>query len=92
MWYNIFTIFMKEGFHMDIKAKIDELISKVKNDKDFAKNFKNDPVKAVEGVVGMDLPDDKIKEVVNAVKAKVSIDDIAGKLGGAGGLLDKLKK
>lgn len=35
---------------MDIKAKIEEIVNKVKNDKDFAAKFTSDPVKAVEGV------------------------------------------
>lgn len=74
---------------MDIKGKIEELVSKVKNDKDFAENFKKDPVKAVEGVVGVDLPDDQVNKIVDGIKAKVSIDDIGDKLGG---LLGKLKK
>lgn len=74
---------------MDIKAKIDELVSKVKNDKEFGKKFKESPVKAVESVLGVDLPDDQIEKVVNGVKAKVSIDDIGDKLGG---LLGKIKK
>lgn len=74
---------------MDIKEKIDELVSKVKNDKDFSKKFKESPVKAVESVLGVDLPDDQIEKVVNGVKAKVSIDDIGDKLGG---LLGKIKK
>lgn len=70
---------------MDIKAKIEELVNKVKNDKDFAAKFKDDPIKAVEGVIGIDLPDEQIKKVVEGVKAKVAVDnigDIAGKLGG----------
>lgn len=74
---------------MDIKAKIDELVSKVKNDKDFASKFKSDPVKAVEGVIGIDLPDDQINKIVDGVKAKISLDDIGDKIGG---LLGKLKK
>lgn len=74
---------------MDIKGKIDELVSKVKNDKDFASKFKNDPVKAVEGVIGIDLPDDQINKIVDGVKAKISLDDIGDKLGG---LIGKLKK
>lgn len=74
---------------MDIKNKIEELVSKVKNDKDFAENFKKDPVKAVEGVVGVDLPDDQINKIVDGIKAKVSLDDIGDKLGG---ILGKLKK
>lgn len=74
---------------MDIKAKIDEIVNKVKNDKEFGKKFKDSPVKAVEGVVGVDLPDDQIEKVVDGVKAKVKLDDIGDKVGG---LLGKLKK
>lgn len=74
---------------MDIKAKIDELVDKVRNDKDFGKKFKDSPVKAVEGVIGVDLPDDQIEKVVDGVKAKVKLDDIGDKVGG---LLGKLKK
>lgn len=73
---------------MDIKGKIDELTDKVKNDKDFSKKFKDDPVKAVEGVIGVDLPDDKIRDVVDGIKAKISVDDVKDKVGG---LLSKLK-
>ena len=66
----------------DIKAKIDEVVNKVKNDKDFAAKFQKEPIKAVEDVLGVDLPDDQIKSVVDGVKAKVNIDGIADKLGG----------
>lgn len=67
---------------MDIKEKIEELVDKVKNDKDFAKEFKENPIKAVEGVIGVDLPDEKIESIVDGVKAKVSFDDIKDKIGG----------
>lgn len=70
---------------MDIKAKIEEIVNKVKSDKDFASKFKSDPIKAVEAVLGMDLPDDQIKAVIEGVKAKVSLDE-------AGGLLGSIKK
>lgn len=73
---------------MDIKAKIEELTDKVKNDKDFSKQFKENPVKAVEGVVGVDLPDDKIKSVVDGIKAKISVDDVKDKIGGLFGKKD----
>ena len=67
---------------MDIKAKIEELTDKIKNDKTISENFKNDPVKTVEGLIGVDLPDDQLKKVVDGIKAKVSIDKIGGALGG----------
>lgn len=34
---------------MDIKAKIDEIVNKVKSEPDIAKKFQSDPVKTVEG-------------------------------------------
>lgn len=74
---------------MDIKEKIEEIVSKVKNDKDFGENFKKNPVKAVEGVLGIDLPDDQIEKIVDGVKAKVNFDSIGDKIGD---LFDKFKK
>lgn len=67
---------------MDIKAKIDEVVDKVKNDKDFASKFQSEPIKAVEDVVGVDLPDDVINNIIDTVKSKISFDGIADKLGG----------
>ena len=70
---------------MDIKDKIEEIIEKVKSDKDFSSKFSRDPVKAIESVLGIDLPDDQIKSLIDGVKAKVSLDQ-------AGGLLGSIKK
>lgn len=70
---------------MDIKAKIDELVAKIKNDPKLMEQFKNDPIKAVEGLLGVDLPDDQIQKIVDGIKAKISLDtvkDLGGKLGG----------
>ena len=57
---------------MDIKAKVDEVISKVKNDKEFSKKFTENPVKAVEEITGVDLPDEQISKIVSGVKEKAS--------------------
>ena len=67
---------------MDIKAKIDEVVNKVKSDDKFAEKFQNEPVKAVEEVAGVDLPDDVINNVVEGVKAKINLGGVADKLGG----------
>lgn len=69
----------------DIKAKVEEIIKKIQGDPDMMNNFQKDPTKTVEGLVGVDLPDDQINPVVDAVKAKLTVDNlggIAGKLGG----------
>ena len=63
---------------MDIKEQITKVVDKVTKDKNLMEQFKKEPVKAVESVLGVDLPDDVVKQVVNGVKAKVSADKIAG--------------
>lgn len=67
---------------MNIKEKIDEIVEKIKSDKSLGKKFQEDPIKTVEGLLGVDLPDDQIKGVVEAVKAKINLGDIGEKLGG----------
>ena len=67
---------------MDIKAKIDEVVNKVKSDKDFAEKFQKEPIKAVEDVLGVDLPDDAVKNIVDGVKAKINVGGVMDKLGG----------
>lgn len=67
---------------MDIKAKIEELVNKVKNDPKFLEDFQKDPVKAVESVVGVDLPDDEINKIVDGIKAKMTLDKAGDLLGG----------
>ena len=67
---------------MDIKAKITELVDKIKNDKSLAEKFQKDPIATVEGLLGVDLPDEQIKQIVDGIKAKVSFDKIGDALGG----------
>ena len=65
---------------MDIKAKIEELVAKIKGDKNILAKFKKDPVGTVKGLVGVDLPADQLNQVVDGVKAKIKLDGIGGKL------------
>ena len=74
---------------MDIKAKVDEVVSKVKDDPNFASEFQSNPIGAVEKVIGIDLPDDVINNVIDGVKAKISLGDIGDKIGGLFGGLKK---
>lgn len=57
---------------MDIKAKIEELVKKVTDDEAMKAKFEKDPVKTVEGLLGVDLPDEQVKAIIEAVKAKVN--------------------
>ena len=66
---------------MDIKAKITELVEKIKTDKDLQAQFKADPIKAVEKLLGVDLPDDTVAKIVDGVKAKMTADKLSDGLG-----------
>jgi len=67
----------------NLKEKIEEIVDKVKNDPNFATKFQEDPVKALEEILDMDLPDDEINKMVDAVKTKINLED--------SGILDKIK-
>ena len=67
---------------MDIKAKVEELVEKIKKNPQLLAKFKDDPVPVVEELVGVDLPDDQIKQVAELVKAKIDLDKVGNLLGG----------
>ena len=56
----------------DIKGKIDKLVDRLKNDDALKAQFKKDPIKAVESVLGVDLPDEAEKKIIAETKAKLS--------------------
>ena len=72
---------------MDIKEKIEELWAKITADDGILEQFKDDPIKTAEKLLGVDLPDEKLREIVAAIKAKLDMDAIDEKLDG---LADKL--
>lgn len=74
---------------MDIKAKVEELVNKIKNDKAIMAKFQKDPVATIEGLIGVDLPNDQIKKVADMVKAKIDIDKLGDAVGALGGLFGK---
>lgn len=71
---------------MDIKEKISEIVEKIMSDKALQKQFEKEPVKAIEKLIGMDLPDDVVEKIIDGVKAKLTVD----KLSDAADLLKKL--
>ena len=66
----------------DVKAKIDELVGKLQKDPAMLKSFQDDPIKTVEKLVGVDLPDDQLKPLVAGIKAKLTAGDLGSKLDG----------
>ena len=73
---------------MDIQKIINDLVGKLQGNDDLIQKFTADPVKTIESLLGIDLPDDQINAVVTAVKAKLQGGEIIGE---AKGLLDKIK-
>lgn len=74
---------------MDIKAKPEELVEKLQEDKALQESFQKDPISAVEKLIGIDLPDDRIEALADAVKARLDLDRLGGALGGLGSLFGK---
>ena len=48
-----------------IKEKIEEITEKIKADDDLLENFKKDPVKTLEKLLGIDLPDEAIEKLID---------------------------
>lgn len=75
---------------MDIQKIIAEVVKKLTDDKTLKENFLKEPVKVLEKLTGIDLPDDQIEAVINGIKAKLDIDDVADKAKGIMGVLGGL--
>ena len=72
-----------------ILEKVNEVVDKLQSDDKLMAQFKKEPVKALENILGVDLPDDVIEKIVDAVKAKLTADDIGELMGAAMKLFKK---
>ena len=67
---------------MDIKKKVEELVETIKKNPKLLADFRENPIPVVEKLVGMDLPDDQIKQMAELIKAKIDLDKVGNLLGG----------
>lgn len=67
---------------MDFKAKATEMVEKIKNDPALLAQFREDPVAVVEKLVGVDLPEEQLRQAAELVKAKIDLDKASNLLGG----------
>ena len=51
----------------EIRDLIKKLADKVQSDDEIKALFKKDPIKAVEKILGVDLPDDVVKKIIEGV-------------------------
>ena len=76
----------------DFKAKADEwakldneiatLEAQLGEEQDaLLKKFEKEPVKVIEELIGVDLPDDVVKKIIDGVKASITIEDAKDLLG-----------
>ena len=78
----------------NLKEVVGKIIEIIQDDDKFKAKFDANPAKAIEEVLGIDLPDEQVNMVVKAVKAKEiqldNLDDLLEDKGKA--LLGKLFK
>ena len=74
---------------MDIKDKIEAVVKKLMADKNLMEKFEKNPVKVIEELLGVDLPDDLVNKIIDGVKAKMTMDKVGDALGALGGLFGK---
>ena len=70
----------------EIMEKIDKAVDELKSNKNLLDQFDKEPVKVIEKLVGMDLPDEQVEKVIDAIKAKLKVDDLGDVLGLVGKL------
>ncbi len=77
---------------MDINVKeiITETAEKLLKDENLRKQFMDDPVKALEKLLNIDLPNELLDPVVEGIKAKLTVDTVQDVLGDASKLFKKL--
>lgn len=68
--------------NFDMKGKVEEVVEKLKADPSLLKKFQDDPIKTVEKLLGVDLPDKQLEPVVAGIKAKLTASEIGGALEG----------
>ena len=74
---------------MDIKKMVEELVEKIQKNPKLLQEFKEKPVKVIEQITGLDLPDDQIEKLAQLIKAKLDMDKVGDLLGGLSGLFKK---
>lgn len=77
----------------EIMEKVKEAVEKLQSDDGLMDNFKSDPIKTIEGLIGIDLPDEQLKNIADMVRAKLDpngsiVENLENQ---AEGIIDKVK-
>lgn len=63
---------------IDVKAEITKIVEKISKDEALKKDFQNDPVGAAKKLLGVEVSDDIIQQVVTGIKGKLTADQLSG--------------
>ena len=74
---------------MDIQKIITDAVKALAENEDLLKAFMKDPVAVLEKKLGVNLPEDQLNPVIDAIKAKIKLDDAAEMAGKLMGLFGK---
>lgn len=74
---------------MDVKDQVAKMVDKITKDKKLQEQFQKEPVKALENVLGVDLPDGVVEQVIQGVKAKLVADKASGVVDSLKGFMKK---
>ena len=74
---------------MDFKQKIENAVKELLADKNLMEKFEKNPVEIVEKLVGADLPDELVNQAIDAIKAKIKLEQVGDALGAIGGLFGR---
>jgi len=59
---------------MEIKEQISKIVEEVSKNPKIKEQFEKEPVKVIEKVIGIDMPDDVVTKIIDGVKAKLTVD------------------
>lgn len=62
---------------MDIKGQIDKIVEQISKNPNIKEQFDKEPVKTIENIIGIDLPDDVVMKIIDGVKSKLTVDSVS---------------
>ena len=72
---------------MDIKAMIEKAVKMLMSDKNLMAKFDKNPASVIEEVIGVDLPDEIVNQIVSGIKVKLAATQVGNALEGLGQLI-----
>ena len=67
----------REEQGMNIQEQIHKVLEEISKSSDIKGQFEKEPVKVIEKLIGVDLPDDIVMKIIDGVKAKLTMDDVS---------------